>query len=181
MLHQGRTIPSHYPKPHLTLPLARTCLASIQAENKDLMYLFPKLTSRPRQLESSLSFSGASGCWLCSRADYISERVSSDSRASVCRAFSNTHPNRTMQSQRLLMRGLARPGQPLGPSLFRPVLQRRLESTAARKTVEIPASGQPPLVGAADNAFNRERAAIKAHAAKSSGMKSQFTSTRACR
>ena len=83
MLHQGRTIPSHYPKPHLTLPLARTCLASIQAENKDLMYLFPKLT---RQLESSVSFSGASGCWLCSRAgraDYISERVSSDSGADV--------------------------------------------------------------------------------------------------
>lgn len=30
--------------------------------------------------------------------------------------------------------------------------------------------GLPPLTGAADNAFNRERRAVKAHAAKSSGM-----------
>lgn len=29
--------------------------------------------------------------------------------------------------------------------------------------------GLPPLTGAADNAFNRERRAVKAHAAKSSG------------
>lgn len=30
--------------------------------------------------------------------------------------------------------------------------------------------GLPPLTGAADNAFNRERRAVKAHAAKSSGI-----------
>ena len=47
---------------------------------------------------------------------------------------------------------------PLAP--FRSTLQRRLASN----------DGQPPLTGAADNAFNRERRAVKNHAAATAGM-----------
>ena len=77
-----------------------------------------------------------------------------------------------MMSQRLVMRGALPFVRPARPSLLRSTLQRRLESTPAeapRKTVEIPVSGIPELTGPANNAFNRERAAIKAHAAKSAG------------
>ena len=75
--------------------------------------------------------------------------------------------NYTMQTQRLLTRGLLRAGCLPHLRMPRSTLERRFESTAPtqRRTVEIPACGQPPVVGAADNAFNRERAAIKAHAA----------------
>ena len=60
-----------------------------------------------------------------------------------------------MLSQRLLGRVTARPAQ----LTLRNTLQRRLASSGA----------QPPLTGAADNAFNRERLAVKQHAAESSG------------
>ena len=60
-----------------------------------------------------------------------------------------------MLSQKLFQRAAARPSQlPL-----RNTLQRRLASSG----------GQPQLTGAADNAFNRERLAVKHHAAESSG------------
>lgn len=49
------------------------------------------------------------------------------------------------------------------PSL-RTTIQRRSASTAEK----LPATGSK-LVGPADNAFNRERAAVKAHAAATSG------------
>jgi cytochrome c oxidase subunit 6a len=49
------------------------------------------------------------------------------------------------------------------PSL-RTTLQRRFAST----TEKLPPTGAK-LVGPADNAFNRERAAVKAHAAATSG------------
>lgn len=84
-----------------------------------------------------------------------------------------------MLSQRLLLRGSLHDGFSARIPQLRTALQRRLESTvkltppatprAERKTVPIPASGIPELVGAQDNAFNRERAAIKAHAKKSAG------------
>ena len=53
-------------------------------------------------------------------------------------------------------------------SAFRPALrstQRRFESGVPSP----PGQGSTKLVGAADNAFNRERAAVKAHAAATSG------------
>jgi cytochrome c oxidase subunit 6a len=66
-----------------------------------------------------------------------------------------------MNAQRL---GL-RLGRTLRSSHIRSTLQRRFESTASK----LPEPGQK-LVGPQDNAFNRERAAVKAHAAATSGM-----------
>ena len=66
-----------------------------------------------------------------------------------------------MNAQRL---GL-RLGRTLRNSKFRSTLQRRFESTAEK----LPKPGDK-LVGSQDNAFNRERAAVKAHAAATSGM-----------
>ena len=102
-------------------------------------------------------------------------------------AYSTTS-NSTMSSQRLWLRAFQRSG-PLGrPTPLRSAPQRRFDSNKAehaeeamkakleaapRKTVPVPASGHPELVGAADNSFNRERAAIRAHAVQSSGMKCQ--------
>lgn len=68
--------------------------------------------------------------------------------------------NAKMNAQRL---GLRLAKQLRSPS-FRSTLQRRLEST----TSKLPQPGQK-LVGPQDNAFNRERAAVKAHAAATSG------------
>ena len=65
-----------------------------------------------------------------------------------------------MLSQRSALRPLMRLGQPSGVLSFRSTFQRRLASSG----------GQTPLTGAADNAFNRERLAVKQHAAESSGM-----------
>lgn len=55
--------------------------------------------------------------------------------------------------------------QQLRSSRLRSTIQRRFESTAEK----LPRPGQK-LVGPQDNAFNRERAAVKAHAAATSGM-----------
>ena len=53
----------------------------------------------------------------------------------------------------------------------RATIQRRFESTAVAD--KLPRPGDK-LVGAADNAFNRERAAVKAHAAATSGAHFHF-------
>jgi cytochrome c oxidase subunit 6a len=66
-----------------------------------------------------------------------------------------------MNAQRL---GL-RIGRVLRSSNVRSTVQRRFESTAEK----LPQPGQK-LVGPQDNAFNRERAAVKSHAAATSGM-----------
>jgi len=63
-----------------------------------------------------------------------------------------------MISQRLVQRTVLRSTHQSSTRLFRNTLQRRFAS-----------SGEPPLTGAADNAFNRERRAVKQHAAESSG------------
>ena len=64
-----------------------------------------------------------------------------------------------MLSQYLLPRISARSSRYTGFMILRNAPQRRLASS----------EGQPPLTGAADNAFNRERRAVKQHAAESSG------------
>jgi len=66
-----------------------------------------------------------------------------------------------MNSQRF---GL-RLGQQLRSPRLRSTIQRRFESTAEK----LPKPGQK-LVGPQDNAFNRERAAVKAHAAATSDL-----------
>lgn len=64
-----------------------------------------------------------------------------------------------MLAQRLALRANAPFSRCAGSPILRHTLQRRLASSG----------GQPPLTGAADNAFNRERLAVKQHAAESSG------------
>ena len=64
-----------------------------------------------------------------------------------------------MLAQRLVLRANAPLSRCTGSPILRHTLQRRLASSG----------GQPPLTGAADNAFNRERLAVKQHAAESSG------------
>lgn len=64
-----------------------------------------------------------------------------------------------MLSRQALLRAKQCTSQRAPTILLRHTLQRRSAS-----------GGGPPLTGAADNAFNRERAAVKAHAAKSAGM-----------
>ena len=51
---------------------------------------------------------------------------------------------------------------------LRSTVQRRFESTASGVPAP-PGQGASKLAGASDNAFNRERAAVKAHAAATSG------------
>lgn len=68
---------------------------------------------------------------------------------------------RKMNAQRL---GL-RLGRTLRSPNLRTTVQRRFESSADK----LPQPGKK-LVGPQDNAFNRERAAVKAHAAATSGM-----------
>ncbi|KAL8826783.1 MAG: hypothetical protein Q9191_003582 [Dirinaria sp. TL-2023a] len=65
-----------------------------------------------------------------------------------------------MLSQRLLQRSAQYAVRQSRPPAFRGLLQQRFASSG----------GQPPLTGAADNAFNRERAAVKKHAAESSDL-----------
>lgn len=70
------------------------------------------------------------------------------------------HPQGLQMLSRLaLSHARQRANQKLRASVVRQNIQRRSAS-----------GGLPPLTGAADNAFNRERRAVKAHAAKSSGM-----------
>ena len=62
---------------------------------------------------------------------------------------------------------------------FRRPLQRRYQSADATANKEFTARERLPrpgdkLVGPADNAFNRELAAVKAHAAATSGVWSNF-------
>lgn len=64
----------------------------------------------------------------------------------------------SMIYQRLVQRTVSRSAYQPPTRLFRNTFQRRFAS-----------SGEPPLTGAADNAFNRERRAVKQHAAASSG------------
>ncbi len=64
----------------------------------------------------------------------------------------------SMISQRLVQRTAPRSSYEIPSRLLRNTFQRRFAS-----------SGEPPLTGAADNAFNRERRAVKQHAAASSG------------
>jgi hypothetical protein len=65
-----------------------------------------------------------------------------------------------MISQRLLTRAPLQLSRQARGSNLRSVIQRRLASTE---------HGSEPLTGAADNAFNRERQRIKAHAEATSG------------
>lgn len=60
--------------------------------------------------------------------------------------------------------GLRFAQQQLRAPTLRTAIQRRFASTAEK----LPPTGSK-LVGPADNAFNRERAAVKAHAAATSG------------
>lgn len=62
-------------------------------------------------------------------------------------------------SQQIWMRASRQIGLQARNPTLRSAFQRRLASTQE----------QAPLTGAADNAFNRERRAVKAHAAASSG------------
>ena len=63
-----------------------------------------------------------------------------------------------MKSQGLVQRSVRYSARQKPWPGSRSSLQRRFAS-----------SGEPPLTGAADNAFNRERRAVKQHAAESSG------------
>jgi cytochrome c oxidase subunit 6a len=63
-----------------------------------------------------------------------------------------------MLSRQLLFRATQRAGQSCRSSLLRQGLQRRFASQS-----------EAPLTGAADNEFNRERLAVKAHAARTAG------------
>ena len=63
-----------------------------------------------------------------------------------------------MFHQRPLARAIQRVGAQARSPILRQALQRRFAHSEG-----------PPLTGAADNAFNRERAAVKAHAAATSG------------
>ncbi len=63
-----------------------------------------------------------------------------------------------MSPQRPLARAVQRAGALVRSPILRQTLQRRFAHAEG-----------PPLTGAADNAFNRERAAVKAHAAATSG------------
>ena len=65
-----------------------------------------------------------------------------------------------MLSQRLIPLHGRRPAQLVSASVCRNSVQRRLASSGQQ---------QPQLTGATDNAFNRERLAVKQHAAESSG------------
>jgi cytochrome c oxidase subunit 6a len=73
--------------------------------------------------------------------------------------FTDCERTPKMNAQRLGLRF----GRTLRSSTFRST-PRRFESTS-----KFPEPGKK-LVGLADNAFNRERAAVKAHAAATSGM-----------
>ena len=70
-----------------------------------------------------------------------------------------------MSLQRL---GLRLAQQNSRSNILRSHLARRFQSTEAANP-KLPRPGDK-LVGPADNAFNRERAAVKAHAAATSGM-----------
>ncbi len=72
----------------------------------------------------------------------------------------------TMSSQRV---GLRLAQQQLRSSSFRPALRSTLQRRFASTAPSPPGQGSSKLVGTADNAFNRERAAVKAHAAATSG------------
>jgi hypothetical protein len=63
-----------------------------------------------------------------------------------------------MLSQRLMSRLSQRAGQQLRSTPVRSAIQRRFASTEGKTLKDLP-----------DNAFNRERAAVKAHAAATSG------------
>lgn len=63
-----------------------------------------------------------------------------------------------MLAQRSLLRASQRVSQQIQSPAIRSSFQRRLASSSG-----------PPLTGPADNAFNRERQAVKAHAAATSG------------
>lgn len=67
--------------------------------------------------------------------------------------------------QRLVLRQTA---QSLRPA-FRAQQSRFLSRTAIRQAV--PVEKEASVIKATDNAFNRERAAVKAHAAATSGMR----------
>lgn len=64
----------------------------------------------------------------------------------------------TMLAQRSLLRASQRVGQQIHSPVIRSSFQRRLASSSG-----------PKLSGPADNAFNRERQAVKEHAAATSG------------
>jgi hypothetical protein len=60
----------------------------------------------------------------------------------------------------------------LRSSTFRPALRNTLQKRHASTPSGVPAppgQGASKMLGAQDNAFNRERAAVKAHAAATSG------------
>ena len=63
-----------------------------------------------------------------------------------------------MIPQRTILRASERAGQPLRSPVLRSTIQRRFASGEGVK-----------LTGPADNAFNRERQAVKQHAAATSG------------
>ena len=71
-----------------------------------------------------------------------------------------------MFPQRSLLRATQRVDALTRTPAIRANIQRRLAS-----------SNTPPLTGAADNAFNRERQAVKAHAAATSGQSSEWLSS----
>ena len=71
-----------------------------------------------------------------------------------------------MLSQRSLARAPHSIGLRTRPPTLRLSFQRRLAHSDVVRT------DVPPLTGAADNAFNRERQAVKAHAAATSGTRS---------
>ena len=54
--------------------------------------------------------------------------------------------------------------QRLSAQVRSPTIRSRFQRRLAHND-----GGEPPLTGAADNAFNRERRAVKAHAAASAG------------
>ena len=74
-----------------------------------------------------------------------------------------------MLSQRSFLRAPQRLSVQTRPSPIRSPFQRRFAH-----------SDGPQLTGAADNAFNRERQAVKAHAAATSGKKVYFNTVHSC-
>ncbi|KAL9115440.1 MAG: hypothetical protein Q9227_000761 [Pyrenula ochraceoflavens] len=64
-------------------------------------------------------------------------------------------------------------GRQIRPSQLRNTVQRRFDSSTPTKQVPSSSSaGSGPLKGAEDNAFNRERRAVKEHAAATSAWSS---------
>jgi hypothetical protein len=137
------------------------------------------IKSRTLYQSASIAFADLSGVWPAGLTfpRNPSSATSSHPNSARCRSFVSTndlasdltlnrpssplssfHRSTTTMISRTLPLATRAVLRPRALPSARPMVQRRLAH-----------STEPPLEGAADNAFNRERRAIKAHAAATSG------------